>query len=878
MKTLRPLSLSVLHGPFERQRRTYLAVVVAAMTSFDGDVLEHEQTLWKTLTQTPGFGGALDELRPKVKSEVLAVGWAFAPPGRTVTARSVRIEVGPVSKELWVIGDRQWKGLGATDPVPFDRMPVSWDRAFGGEGYGANPVGRGYAPTKDDAGEAVHLLPNVELPKKVVGSPQDRPAPAGFAPIDPSWPRRIMKLGTYDKRWVETRYPDYPDDFDPTYFNVAPEDQWIEGPILGGERVVVEHMHPDKERLEGTIPRLAARCLMSREGDLLREVGLRCDTVLLVPHVERLVLLFRGFVEVKDDEASDVLDVLIALERQGEPRPLDHYRAVRERRLDRERGALHALRDRDLVPEGMGVGKGTGDQDLGPLLAREGLVERAVQNRARAGLERAREQLRAAGVDPDPHIPKEPPEPATVPDLDGIADFVESVERQAKEAIADADKRRAGWLDELRRLCQEQGLDFDRLLEDAKKQSGGPPTFSAKAEMERLHDLAVLSANTGVPLAELAQLADPELERKLTAAERTLKDTYRKHVHYLPRALELPEERSARIRGEVVTLLAEGASLADRDFTGADLSGIDFSERDLSRSFLEAARLDGCNFAGARLERAVLARASLRGADLTGACLREANLGEAVMVGARLGGGVDATESVFVRADLSGADARGILLHKADITEAKLDGADLSGAQANELTVLRSDFRGVKLEGARIERSNLLEIELSGVDLRGVSLHGTVLVDVRADGAVFDGANLDSLRVVGVDAGCSLVGCSFRGADLRGAFLRGARLDGADFSDAELDSADLSRCALVGARFDGARAREARLMKADLTDASLEGVDLMHALLGGAIVRGARFERASLFRADAAGAVGDDRTSFRGANVNYVRMIPRQNG
>lgn len=872
------MALSVLHGPFERQGKTHLAIVAAAMTSFAGDVLEKEQTIWKLLAQTPGFTGALDELRPKVRGEALAMGWAFAPPGRTVTARSVKIQVGPVAKELWVVGDRRWKVGGASDPAPFAQMPVTWELAFGGEGYGTNPVGRGYAPVKTEAGEVVHPLPNVELPKKLVGSPQDRPPPAGFAPIDPSWPRRLAKLGTYDKKWLETRYPDYPDDFDPTYFNVAPEDQWIEGNFQGGERVVVEHMHPEKERLEGTVPRFVARAFVSREGDLLREVGLRCDTVLLVPHAERMVLLYRGFVEVKDDEASDVLDLMVALERQGEPKPLEHYRAVREKRLDRERGTLHMLRDRDLVPEGLAVGKEVEEQEgLGAMLAREGLVERAVQSRARAGLERMREQLRAAGVDPDEHVPKDVPEPATVPPMDEIADFVASVEQQAKEAIEDAEKRRAASLDELRKLCAEQGFDFEKLMEDAKRQNGGPPTFSAKAEMERLHDLAVLSANTGVALPELARLADPDLERKLTLAEKALKDTYRKHVHYLPRAFEAPEEHSARIRAEVLALLGEGASLTDRDFTGVDLSGIDFSGRDLSRSFLEAAKLDGCSFARAVLEETVLARASLREANLEGARLVRANLGEAVLTGARLQG-ADATESVFVRADLSGADARGIVLHKADIAEAKLDGADLSGAQANELTVLRSDFRGVKLGGAVIERSNLLELDVSGVDFRGVSLQGTVMLDVQADGAVFDGANLDSLRVVGVDRGCSLEGCSFRGANLKGAFLRGARLGKADFSDAILDQVDLSKCKLVGARFDGARAREARLMKADLTDASLVGVDLMHALLGGAIVRGADFEEASLFRADALGAVGDDRTSFRGANVNYVRRNPRQHG
>ena len=47
----------------------------------------------------------------------------------------------------------------------------------------------------------------------------------------------------------------------------------------------------------------------------------------------------------------------------------------------------------------------------------------------------------------------------------------------------------------------------------------------------------------------------------------------------------------------------------------------------------------------------------------------------------------------------------------------------------------------------------------------------------------------------------------------------------------------------------------------------------MDALLGGAVVRGASFEEANLFRADGAKMKGDDKTSFKGANVKQVRVV-----
>lgn len=877
MKTLKPLALATLHGPFERQGRVYLCAVVGVMASFDGQVYEPEQNIWKILSSAPGFGGALDELRPKTKSEFVVLGYAYAPPNRKVTARSVSVTVGNTRKELWVVGDRQWNSGVSTDPIPFDKMPVTWDRAFGGEGYVPNPVGRGIVPVKNDAGQSILHLPNVEFPKKLVSSPGDRPLPASFAPIDPSWQRRINKMGTCDKKWFETRYPDFPDDFDPTYFNIAPEDQMFDAPFVGGEPIVVEHMHPTKEKLEGSVPRLLARCFVSREGAITKDLPLRCDTLWLLPHVERMVMVFRGFTEIADDEASDVLDVMFALERAGEPKPMSHYTHVREKRLDRERGAMWSLREKDLLPEGMKAGNAVEQNSLEELLKREGLAEKVADARAQVELDRAREAFRENGIDPDQHLPREIPKRAETPAMDDLGEHVEKLEAEAKAATEQAETLQESKLEELRKACKENNLDFDKMLEDAKKSQGGPPKWSAQAELERLNEMATLSANTGVELPETSRLLDPDLVDKLHTVEKDLKDTYRKYVHHMPRVPESPVEERLRIRAEVFVLLDEKASLTDRDFTNGDLSGIDFSGCDLSRSFLEGADLSGCRFVQATLEDTVLARAKLDGAVLDRAKMRRCNLGEASLVGATVTGGVDATESVWVRANLSGANLRGILLDKADISEAKLDDADLSQMKASEVTVLKSDFRGVKLRGAVIEKSNLLELDLSGVDLSEVSLPGTVLLDVKADKATFDRAQLENLRVVGADAGCSLVGATFRGANLRNSFLRGAKMEGADLSDALLEGADFSKCDLRNAKFDYARARDARFIKTNLAGASLEGTDLMNSLLGGMKVQGTRFDRANLFRADAAGAVGDDKTSFRGANVKYVRQVPKRN-
>ncbi len=100
---------------------------------------------------------------------------------------------------------------------------------------------------------------------------------------------------------------------------------------------------------------------------------------------------------------------------------------------------------------------------------------------------------------------------------------------------------------------------------------------------------------------------------------------------------------------EVKELLSTGSSLACRDFShmnltgiafgAADLRGADFTGAILRNAGMSGAKLRGAGFSFAELERADLARADLRGANFSGAGLKGtdltgANLKEAVMVGA----------------------------------------------------------------------------------------------------------------------------------------------------------------------------------------------------------------------------------------------------
>ncbi|WP_437649632.1 DUF2169 family type VI secretion system accessory protein [Sorangium sp. So ce362] len=883
MKTIKPQKLGLLHRVFEDGSDCYLSVTVLAFFSFDpGAALLSEIDLWKFTAAELGRDAVLDMGMPKPRGELLISGRAYPREGRA-PACAVRARLGAVDKTLYVIGDRTWRRGVPTEPEPFTSMPIVWERAFGGPGFAPNPVGKGAQPIETEAGET-HPLPNIELPKPLITSPGDRPAPAGFGPIDLMWPQRFAKIGTYDQKWLKERFPGFAEDTDLGMFNAAPEDQQIQGFFRGDEPMVLEHMHPEKPVIEAALPGIATRAFMNRksgETETFSEIAMHLETVHLFPHAERGVLLFRGIALVDEDDAADVLQIVIGAETLGEPRAGEHYREVLRQRLDPEAGHLAALRDGDLLPPLPSGARPPRDKsDVERLLESDDLLRKNLQDGARRRAEANRRKAHATvvelGLDPAQFGLDQAEEPAVdevIPDIEELGPFVEALEARAERERAEAEGRRASAEAEARAAYAAAGMDYDALAADAMKQAAGPPKFSAKAERERLEDLAALLANAGYPDTALEEtLADPAFDRKLAEMEAQVLEGYRQTAHFGPAAGRLAGEAARRLRDEVIEAHRAGRSLAGRDLTGADLSGLDLRGAILTGALLEGASLAGADLEDADLERAVLAHADLSRATLRGARLEDANLGLSTLRGADLSG-ADLSGAVLYRADLTGASFRGAELTLADLSEATLGDNDFSDALAQLLTLLRVDLAGSKLTGADLSRSTFIECKLGGVDLSGARLISTAFFSSEGRGAVFRGAFAENLRMV---KACAFDGADFRGATLSGANLRGASLAGADFTEAQMNGSDLSDCDLRGARMAWIAAREARFIRAELSDADLTYADLMLGVLQKAKLMGADFTGANLFRADLAKVLGDERTRFEEANVREVRFVPRR--
>jgi hypothetical protein len=211
-----------------------------------------------------------DLVLTKRSTDIIVVGHAYAPPGTAVTHLDCGFKVGTLQKLVRVFGDRRWGASGMTAPQPFQKLPLVYERAFGGKDTKSarpdqhcewrNPVGTGFAISSANA-EGL-ALPNVEDPNALIRTWSDRPAPAGLGVIAAHWQPRVGFGGTYDEQWQKTRAPLLAVDLDDRFFQSAPAEQQTGSFLRGGEPVILLNLSPRGRwdgrsgRLTFTLPKL----------------------------------------------------------------------------------------------------------------------------------------------------------------------------------------------------------------------------------------------------------------------------------------------------------------------------------------------------------------------------------------------------------------------------------------------------------------------------------------------------------------------------------------------------------------------------------------------------------------------------------------------
>ena len=623
------------------------ATLAASQLPIQGDALDPDGDLVE----------ASDAAPHKPVAEVLLRGNAYRRKDEAVAL--VTLELGKVKKSVVAIGDRQWTRSGELgDPAPFESIPLTYDRAFGGPGYADNPMGTGLGGSKP---------PNLERPDRLLRSVDDQPPPAGFGPVPLAW--RKGSTGTHDRAWLERAWPGLGDDFDYALFNAAPADQRCPH-LRGDEAFSVQRVRPGGETLAGRLPGMAVRAWAQRRGAAsVQAVPLVLDTVAIDAEAEQLVLCWRGSLAVADDEASDLAKVLVAL---GEELDDDMAWALLA-------GAPKPVRPRK-VPTG----------SVGALLA-TGLPAPALLS--------ATPTIRDLTL--LPAVP-DPPSPIQ------IEQWRDSPAGLKGRDLTGADLRGID-LHEVdlsgallaHALLDGANLDGAKLTEAILTKASALSTSFRGAKLDQVDATGARLAGANFEGADLghALLDDANLSAANLRSARA--------------------GGASMIRARLDRACLDAADLSAADLTHASLDGVSGLEAVLDEARLYDCTgadvcLDGASLVDGRVERVKLTRLSAcdlraRGsvwtdAELSGARLLRSDFEEASFEGAILDSAVaseiTAPRARFLRASLVDAS-----LLRADFMQASFEKADLTRADLRGASLYQAETWQARWEGARLEQA-----------------------------------------------------------------------------------------------------------------------------------------------------------------------------
>ncbi|EYF08063.1 DUF2169 family type VI secretion system accessory protein [Chondromyces apiculatus] len=296
-----------------------------------------------------------DLIAHKPLTDVLVLGHAYAPGPSTSVLTGVRI--GALSKQVLALGDRRVTRsptgqLLFSEPAPFERMPLGYDRAYGGidgvtearlgdpaaavkacmpreaQGPGAseysyprNFVGKGYLiePTPE-AVEAL-ALPNLEDPadrltpeRLAVGNTRawpKMPLPASFGVFDYGWFPRLGYLGVVPlHNGVDAVFEEVRRGFAPasvlkeTFLTDEPEVDFrftccgslgLQLPYLSGdEEIGLYNLHPRQPKWEFRLPGERPVIATDGRGGKMNQTEPVIQTVTVEPDHDRVTVVWRG--------------------------------------------------------------------------------------------------------------------------------------------------------------------------------------------------------------------------------------------------------------------------------------------------------------------------------------------------------------------------------------------------------------------------------------------------------------------------------------------------------------------------------------------------------------------------------------------------------
>ncbi|NRB81342.1 MAG: DUF2169 domain-containing protein [Saccharospirillaceae bacterium] len=893
MKIIKPLQISVNHQVLEQDNQFHLVTSLSMGIKYDSLEALLEIDYLKDFFECMGRRIFPDPGMPKPQSEFLVSGKFFANDGTPVEAGKVSIQLGKVKKELLVFGERQWLNGFPTNPEPMTELELDYHNAYGGLELDLNPIGKGFNS---------ELLPQIENPNSIVTTNTEKTPPAGFTPLDYSWPQRTQYSGTYGDDYLEKYFPGYPADMDWHSFMMAPEDQWFDGFFEGTERFQIKNMHPEHRVQTGQLPGLFARCFIEKssvesDSKTFSEILLNLDTVWFCPEKEIAQLIWRGGVNVQDDEAKEVSNLIVGYESLNDKkRSIQHYKNALERRLVSDDSLLNNFNTGDLIPLGHKPAmkvlqelalEGSADNPLADNLEAKAesvkslvneKVDEAIKEMSNGvqtnqnlnditDLDNLQDLLKNRDdieipLDDDvlelkqnmekllPGITAGDPKKIDLSEfsfdkIEKITDLVQQmVDKKRDFVIAELDSAQSSIQDE---ITKKLG-DVENLPQDQKNQF--------KESMTLMDDLK----NQHRPIAQLPRLSKEKLVGALDQLDDQMKDYILQNQS--ENNLGNEQEELNKIQDQLAAEFSKNQvesekkmEQAESDFRKMYLTTAHYTENGSSPHAVEINEL--------KKEFLLLLQQGQSVANRDWACLDLSNENL---------DGIDLSNTYLEQVNFQGASLKGVNFESAILARAQLNDSDFSGSNLNSVNI-----GSVTAHNANFSHCNLKDAILSKGDFTGSTfikcdLEGVVNLESIFDFCDFSKSNMPEFKFLEM---------SFNGLKLENCYLYGSIMIKSKFTNCNFSKAKMHRCtwaesSLENIIFDNAdllsncwaatEPEESQLKYVSFQNANMEKVNLQFMYISDA-----KFKNVNLTNANCNDAIFNN-ADFTDANLKQCQF------
>ncbi|WP_419811099.1 DUF2169 family type VI secretion system accessory protein [Bacterioplanoides sp.] len=919
MEVIQPFDLESAYRTLMVDGKYYVVLSSKLFFSLqDGEPLTGSQAYETLKEQALEFN---DEMYPKLSSEFLVVGEAKAPAAIPVTAMECTVKLAGRTKALQVIGDRYWLGgiTGATEPVPFSSMPLTWHKAFGGPDVNENPLGKGRIEEATELGEKLVSLPNLESTGQRMTAKRQMIKPQSFAAVPFDWPQRSQYLGTYDDAWKRDAFPGFPADFNFKAFYCGSEDQRFDHYLTGGEAFQLTNMNADAPQIQGALPEFRVRNFVVAKGlkpeDIqvsdLQEVPMRLDTVVFYPNRGIGALVYRGSVPSETMDGEHLQYLLSAYEsRSQEPRATEHYQNSLVGRTHPDFSLQYSLTTKDLIPDGIpcSLARLTQAKEEPPQLIAENMKNRALREEAeaRAGVEQQLagmlQSFKDKGMDTtalEQHIQRsmsgsEKDEwqlkfdavlEKLIPgasDANGKVDLQKIDFRAFDELSALSEEYAQFQKNSAKKTLQDQideladSPQVQKALQEALTNIDLPPQLPRPQHPEQMlkqlrdaqqaiNNQQERARSTGMMLPDMPTLDLDDIEQKLFQSAEQLREAYRLGAHSMGfgrPVLDIQQQMQEFERRVEAGLSHRGQDYAGLNFSGRDLRGID-----LSQCFLEQCVFDECNLRSADLSGSIAVRCSFINSDLSLANLSAATIGASDFNKARLNN-AQLNECEYSGADFTEADLSNTCLTVMNSLDVTFKGCNLTNTQFDQPTFINADFSQACLSGSSLVSATFMNCDLIDTDFSQSDCSAANFIECNAQGGNFSAAILTNARFM---METCLDHSSFVKAELENSNLRQASIVSSDFSEANLRYADLSGAKADKAIFNAADLRESQCVATCFVNAQLSNCNLMEANLMQSDLQQASIRNSNCYATEFMAAVVG-KTDFSGSNMDASKL------